>query len=100
MPNSLAIPTYPVSSTTDIAAAIPFWAGAFSPFEHILALTQKLNGSADSAHDESHLIRVWNNAKRIAADEGGDLEILAAATLLHDCVAVEKNSPLRSQASR
>jgi uncharacterized protein len=37
---------------------------------------------------------------RIHAAEGGDGEVLAAAVLLHDCVAVEKNSPLRSQASR
>jgi uncharacterized protein len=33
-------------------------------------------------------------------EEGGDLEVLLAAVLLHDCVAVEKNSPLRAQASR
>ena len=28
------------------------------------------------------------------------MDVLAAAVLLHDCVAVEKSSPLRSQASR
>jgi uncharacterized protein len=33
-------------------------------------------------------------------DEGGDLQVLLAAVLLHDCVAVEKNSPLRAHASR
>jgi uncharacterized protein len=32
--------------------------------------------------------------------EGGNISILAAATVLHDCVSVEKNSPLRSKASR
>ncbi|WP_082145890.1 HD domain-containing protein [Microvirga massiliensis] len=100
MPNSLAIAAHPVSNDPTVPGEIPVWAAAFSPYEHIVALTQKLTGSADSAHDESHLIRVWTNAKRIAMDEGGDLEILATATLLHDCVAVEKNSPLRSQASR
>ncbi|MEN8512941.1 HD domain-containing protein [Burkholderia sp. RS02] len=36
----------------------------------------------------------------IHAEEGGDAEVLFAATLLHDCVSVEKNSPLRPQASR
>jgi hypothetical protein len=30
-------------------------------------------------------------------EEGGDLEILAASLLLHDCVEVPKDSPLRSQ---
>ncbi|WP_122768872.1 HD domain-containing protein, partial [Pseudomonas viridiflava] len=31
---------------------------------------------------------------------GGDARVLVAATLLHDRVAVEKNSPFRSRASR
>ena len=53
----------------------------------------------DGSHDVAHLQRVWKNARAIHAAEGGNGEILAAATLLHDCVAVEKNSPLRSQAS-
>jgi uncharacterized protein len=35
-----------------------------------------------------------------AAEEGGETDILLAATLLHDCVAVEKNSALRPRASR
>ncbi|MAS43520.1 uncharacterized protein SAMN05444336_10394 [Albimonas donghaensis] len=54
----------------------------------------------DGAHDLAHLGRVWANVRRIAAVEGGDEEILAAATLLHDCVSVEKNSPDRPRASR
>jgi uncharacterized protein len=32
--------------------------------------------------------------------EDCELEVLLAAVLLHDCLAVVKNSPLRSQASR
>jgi uncharacterized protein len=55
----------------------------------------------DGSHDRSHLRRVWRNAIAIASQEHGcDLEILAAAVILHDCVAVEKNSPDRSRASR
>jgi uncharacterized protein len=54
----------------------------------------------DGSHDIAHLQRVWKNALRIQAVEGGDMDVLAAAVLLHDCVAVEKNSPLRTQASR
>ncbi|QXH54981.1 HD domain-containing protein [Pseudomonas maumuensis] len=53
----------------------------------------------DGSHDRAHIQRVWSNARRIQAKEGGDLEILLAATVLHDCVAVEKNSPLRDRAS-
>ena len=77
-------------------------AQAFAPL-HTLAsqlLPHALEPAEDGAHDLSHLRRVWSNARRIAEQEGGDLHVLLAATLLHDCVAVEKNSPLRSQASR
>lgn len=63
-------------------------------------LLARIGESGDGAHDRAHLARVWANARRIAAAEGGDAEILAAAVLLHDCVAVEKSSPLRPQASR
>jgi uncharacterized protein len=73
----------------------------FSPFE---ALADQLMPHAasgnDGSHDLAHLQRVWKNAARIQAVEGGDKEILCAAVLLHDCVAVEKNDPHRAQASR
>ena len=55
----------------------------------------------DGSHDLTHIQRVWRNALAIAATEPeADTEILLAAVILHDCVAVEKDSPLRSQASR
>ena len=55
----------------------------------------------DGSHDRSHLLRVWQNAKSIAGQEPGcDRTVIMAAVILHDCVAVEKNSPERSQASR
>ncbi|WP_323161315.1 HD domain-containing protein [Pseudomonas fluorescens] len=75
---------------------------AFSPLTELAAelLPHALEPSEDGAHDLSHLQRVWHNARTLQAEEGGNLEVLLAAVLLHDCVAVEKNSPLRSQASR
>jgi uncharacterized protein len=75
---------------------------AFAPLQTLTAdlLPHALEPSEDGAHDLSHLQRVWHNARTIHAQEGGDLEVLLAAVLLHDCVSVEKNSPLRSQASR
>ncbi|ASY62194.1 metal-dependent phosphohydrolase [Sinorhizobium sojae CCBAU 05684] len=76
-------------------------AAAFAPF-HELAdelLPHAFSGE-DGSHDAAHLIRVWKNAARIRAEEGGDARQLAAAVLLHDCVAVEKNSPQRAEASR
>ncbi len=56
--------------------------------------------SRDGAHDLGHLLRVWRNVTRISAQEGGDLRILTAATILHDGVHVEKNAPERGTASR
>lgn len=54
----------------------------------------------DGAHDLAHLIRVYKAAEAIRAEEGGDGRVLAVAVLLHDCVAVAKNSPERPMASR
>lgn len=75
---------------------------AFAPLPALAAelLPHALEPSDDGAHDLAHLQRVWHNVRTLQAEEGGDLEVLLAAVLLHDCVAVEKNSPLRSQASR
>jgi uncharacterized protein len=70
------------------------------------ALAQRLlaapgNTGDDGSHDRSHLLRVARNAMEIAAAEPAtDRAILTAAVVLHDCVEVAKNSPLRSQASR
>jgi uncharacterized protein len=83
---------------------LQFWSMTFPqfhPFEQLAAaLLSATTNDEDGSHDLSHLMRVWNNTKLIHAEEGGDLEILAAAVLLHDCVSVAKDSPLRSQASR
>ncbi|MFM0220779.1 HD domain-containing protein [Paraburkholderia dipogonis] len=75
---------------------------AFAPFQDLARtlLPHADDDNGDGSHDTSHLQRVWKNAAAIQAEEGGDAQVLFAATLLHDCVAVEKNSPLRAQASR
>ncbi|WP_278644016.1 HD domain-containing protein [Burkholderia lata] len=75
---------------------------AFAPFQDLARalLAHWSDANGDGSHDTSHLQRVWKNAAAIQAKEGGDAEVLFAATLLHDCVAVEKDSPLRAQASR
>lgn len=76
-------------------------AAAFSPLGDLAErLLPQAFAADDGSHDAAHLIRVWKSARRIQAQEGGDLRLLAAAVLLHDCVSVEKNSPLRRQASR
>lgn len=39
---------------------------------------------ADPVHDFGHILRVYHMAERLAAVEGGDLDIIHAAALLHD----------------
>jgi uncharacterized protein len=74
---------------------------AFAPFQDLAAqLLPSLDQSTDGSHDLSHLKRVWQNAQLLAEAEGANLHLLAAAVLLHDCVHVEKGSPVRDQASR
>ncbi len=76
-------------------------AAAFAPYEALaLQLIPHATEGDDGSHDIAHILRVFKNALRIHASEGGDGDVLTAAVLLHDCVAVEKNSPLRAQASR
>jgi uncharacterized protein len=76
-------------------------ADSFAPYQELAGqLIPHATDSDDGSHDLAHILRVFKNAMRIHASEGGDGRVLAAAVLLHDCVAVEKNSPLRAQASR
>lgn len=66
--------------------------------------------SADSAHDFSHIERVMflsvdiysGEIKKRFSREPTELEVQAAkcAALLHDCVPVPKDSPLRKESSR
>ena len=73
----------------------------FAPHEALAAqlLPHAVGPRHDPAHDASHLVRVWRMATQIAAIEGGDLRLLAAATILHDCLPVAKTSPDRPKAS-
>lgn len=74
---------------------------AFAPHEALARdlLAHAVSGD-DGSHDLAHIHRVFRNAMRIHVAEGGNGRVLAAAVLLHDCVAVEKSSPLRPQASQ
>lgn len=55
---------------------------------------------ADAAHDINHVRRVLKNALQLSEIEKGNNDIVLPAACLHDCVAVPKDSPLRSQGSR
>ncbi len=77
-------------------------AAEFAPFEKLAAdlLPHAIEDVRDASHDAAHLLRVWGNVQAISDVEGGDLEVLAASTLLHDCVDVPKGSPDRPYASQ
>lgn len=75
-------------------------AAAFAPHGRLAAtLVAHAAEGNDGSHDIAHILRVFRNAMRIHEQDGGDGRILTAAVLLHDCVAVEKNAPMRHQAS-
>ncbi|MBN7804727.1 HD domain-containing protein [Agrobacterium rosae] len=76
-------------------------AQAFAPYEQLAeTLIPHAAEGDDGSHDLAHIHRVFRNALRIRSQEGGNGRVLAASVLLHDCVAVEKNSPMRAEASR
>ncbi|GAB5521713.1 MAG: HD domain-containing protein [Rhodothermales bacterium] len=54
----------------------------------------------DAAHGLAHLRRVVASAKRIGAAEGTEMAVVVPAAWLHDCVALPKDHPDRSRASR
>jgi uncharacterized protein len=55
---------------------------------------------ADGAHDLSHVKRVVKNCFYLTDIENAEALISIPAAWLHDCVAVAKDSPQRSQGSR
>lgn len=67
--------------------------------DHLSQQIRPLYNSEDPAHDWAHVQRVLANCRFLQAREGGDLEILLAAALLHDIVNLPKNHPQRRQAS-
>ena len=73
----------------------------FAPYTEIAEVLLPYSSDGyDAAHDLTHILRVWKNARFLQAQDGGDLRIILAAVLLHDAINVEKNSPARSMASR
>lgn len=64
------------------------------------ALVSAGGTDGDNAHDLGHVRRVVRAARALALEEGAEPAVVLPAAWLHDCVAVPKDSPLRSQASR
>lgn len=58
---------------------------------------RKLYGGTDGIHDFDHVERVYYMAKRLAIQEGADLEIVLAAALLHDVADSQAGTKEREQ---
>ena len=67
--------------------------------QHCLQFLEQ-SDPADGAHDISHVRRVVKNCSYLTDIESANASITIPAAWLHDCVAVPKDSPLRSQGSR
>ncbi|HHP7236834.1 HD domain-containing protein [Longibacter sp.] len=68
--------------------------------EHFAAFLDDRMAEADAAHDRAHILRVVQSARRLAEEEGADLDVVVPAAWLHDCVVLEKDDPRRGQASQ
>ena len=53
----------------------------------------------DPSHDGNHALQVLKNVEHLQSVEGGDLEVLIPAALLHDVVIYAKNDPRSDQAA-
>ena len=69
-------------------------------FEQVLAAAHPLYPTDDPGHDLSHVRRVLESCRRLAAAEGARSELLLPAAALHDIVNVPKNHPDRPRASQ
>lgn len=54
--------------------------------ESLKSFVIKELGDDSSGHNHQHCFRVLNNALKIQKVEGGDLEIVIASAILHDCI--------------
>ena len=56
-----------------------------------VAEAKKFYEGADSAHDWDHILRVVASAEKLARAEGGDIEVVRVAALLHDIARAEED---------
>lgn len=60
---------------------------------HLKTVAAERCAGAEPAHDFLHVLRVTENARRIAAAEGADLDVVLPAALLHELFNYPKNHP-------
>ena len=70
-----------------------------SSIEKLKGQVRKKVGKNDPAHDFEHIMRVYNNARRLAKMEGISPRLVLAAALLHDIVSYPKSDPRSKNSS-
>jgi uncharacterized protein len=70
----------------------------FGPESWISEIRPMYRG-ADPAHDFSHILRVYKNARIIGEEEGADMQVLLLAALLHDVGSEKKHSSKQGQSN-
>jgi uncharacterized protein len=68
--------------------------------EKIEARAQEKMDNSDSAHDWLHAKRVLKTARKLATEEGANVEVVTAAAYLHDIVSYPKDHPKRKESSK
>ena len=63
----------------------------FDP-ESWISVIRSMYRGADPAHDFSHILRVYKNARIIGQKEGADIQVLLFAALLHDVDSEKKHT--------
>lgn len=66
--------------------------------DSLLEDVRPMYAGADPAHDFSHILRVFNNARYIGVKEGADMQVLLYAAILHDMGSGTKSQSLSPQA--
>jgi uncharacterized protein len=67
--------------------------------EELKGQVKKKVGKNDPAHDFEHIMRVYNNARRLARIERVNPRLVLAAALLHDIVSYPKSDPRSKNSS-
>lgn len=70
-----------------------------SPIEKLKKLVRKKVGKNDPAHDFEHIMRVYDNARRLASMERVNPRLVLVAALLHDIVSYPKSDPRSKKSS-
>lgn len=70
-----------------------------SSIEKLKGQVRKKVGKNDPAHDFEHIMRVYNNARRLARMERVNPRLVLAAALLHDIVSYPKSDPRSKNSS-